>query len=80
MHLKIRRKKNDRIIINLYCSLQFLCDTKSMTYKINLTMEFRTRPTKRDVEDKLFNLLRDGFSLQRKEEYERKGEPPLQKI
>ncbi len=41
-----------------------------MTYKINLTMEFRTRPTKRDVEDKLFNLLRDGFSLQRKEEYE----------
>ena len=40
-----------------------------MTYKINLIMEFRTRPTKRDVEDKLFNLLRDGFSLQRKEEY-----------
>ena len=49
-------------------------------------MEFKNRPSKFEVETKLFNLLRDGFSLQRKEEYEKekqivgKGQPPLQKI
>ena len=42
-----------------------------MSYKINLTMEFRTRPTKADVENKLFDLIRDGFVLKTKEEHER---------
>tara|TARA_R100000329_G_scaffold126302_2_gene104916 strand:+ start:12607 stop:12750 length:144 start_codon:yes stop_codon:yes gene_type:complete len=31
-------------------------------------MEFKTRPTKYEVETKLFNLLRDGFSLRTLEE------------
>jgi len=43
-------------------------------YKIRLVLEFNTRPSKRDVEDKLFNLLRDGFSLKHMEEYEREKE------
>ena len=42
-----------------------------MTYKINLTMEFKTRPTKAEVEHKLFDLLRDGFVLKTKEEHEK---------
>ena len=42
-----------------------------MSYKINLTMEFKTRPTKSDVENKLFDLIRDGFVLKTKEEHER---------
>ena len=42
-----------------------------MTYKINLTLEFKTRPTKAEVEDKLFCLIRDGFTLKTKEEHER---------
>ena len=31
-------------------------------------MEFRTRPTKAEVESKLFELIRDGFSLRTVEE------------
>ena len=56
-----------------------------MSYKINLTMEFKTRPTKSEVEDKLFCLIRDGFTLKTKEEHERekqlvgKGQPSLPK-
>ena len=42
-----------------------------MSYKINICLEFRTRPTKAMVEDKLFNLIRDGFVLKTKEEHER---------
>ena len=42
-----------------------------MTYKINITLEFKTRPTKAEVEDKLFCLIRDGFTLKTKEEHER---------
>ena len=42
-----------------------------MSYKINLTMKFRTRPTKAEVENKLFDLIRDGFVLKTKEEHER---------
>ena len=42
-----------------------------MSYKINISLEFRTRPTKAMVEDKLFNLIRDGFVLKTKEEHER---------
>ena len=43
----------------------------TMSYKINICLEFRTRPTKAMVEDKLFNLIRDGFVLKTKEEHER---------
>ncbi len=32
-------------------------------YQINYRMEFKSRPTKTDVENKLFDLLRDGFTL-----------------
>tara|TARA_R100001163_G_C5014490_1_gene159308 strand:+ start:768 stop:941 length:174 start_codon:yes stop_codon:yes gene_type:complete len=42
-----------------------------MSYKINLTMEFKYRPTKSDVENKLFDLIRDGFTLKTKEEHEK---------
>ena len=42
-----------------------------MTYKINLVMEFKTRPTKAAVEHKLFDLLAGGFTLKTKEEHER---------
>ena len=42
-----------------------------MSYKINICLEFRTRPTKAEVENKLFNLIRDGFVLKTKEEHER---------
>ena len=31
-------------------------------------MEFKTRPTKAEVESKLFELIRDGFSLRTVEE------------
>ena len=31
-------------------------------------MEFKTRPSKYEVESKLFNLLRDGFTLRTPEE------------
>ena len=42
-----------------------------MSYKINITLEFKTRPTKAEVEDKLFCLIRDGFTLKTKEEHEK---------
>ena len=42
-----------------------------MSYKINICLEFRTRPTNAMVEDKLFCLIRDGFVLKTKEEHER---------
>ena len=42
-----------------------------MSYKINICLEFRTRPTKSEVENKLFNLIRDGFVLKTKEEHEK---------
>jgi hypothetical protein len=44
---------------------------KKAKYKIHLVLEFRTRPTKKDVMDRLFNLLRDGFTLKHKEDYEK---------
>ena len=31
-------------------------------------MEFKTRPTKAEVENKLFDLIRDGFTLRTIEE------------
>ena len=31
-------------------------------------MEFKTRPTKAEVENKLFDLIRDGFTLRTMEE------------
>ncbi len=31
-------------------------------------MEFKTRPTKAEVENKLFDLIRDGFTLRTPEE------------
>ena len=37
-------------------------------YVINYRMEFKTRPTKAEVESKLFELIRDGFSLRTVEE------------
>tara|TARA_R100001594_G_scaffold81241_1_gene115771 strand:- start:728 stop:901 length:174 start_codon:yes stop_codon:yes gene_type:complete len=37
-------------------------------YVINYKMEFKTRPSKYEVESKLFNLLRDGFTLRTPEE------------
>ena len=37
-------------------------------YTINYKMEFKTRPTKAEVESKLFELIRDGFSLRTVEE------------
>ena len=40
-----------------------------MSYKINI--KFKTRPTKSEVENKLFDLIRDGFVLKTKEEHER---------
>ena len=42
-----------------------------MSYKINITLEFKTRPTKAEVEDKLFCLIRDGFTLKTMEEHEK---------
>ena len=41
---------------------------KKNKYVINLSMEFKSRPTKSEVESKLFNLLRDGFTLRTPEE------------
>ena len=41
---------------------------KKNKYVINLSMEFKNRPTKSEVESKLFNLLRDGFTLRTPEE------------
>tara|TARA_Y100000401_G_C8168709_1_gene148051 strand:- start:41 stop:211 length:171 start_codon:yes stop_codon:yes gene_type:complete len=38
---------------------------------INLRLEFKTRPTKCEVEHKLFDLLKKGFVLKQKDEYER---------
>tara|TARA_A100001201_G_scaffold51960_1_gene51474 strand:+ start:323 stop:493 length:171 start_codon:yes stop_codon:yes gene_type:complete len=37
-------------------------------YVINYKMEFKTRPTKAEVESKLFELIRDGFTLRTMEE------------
>ena len=37
-------------------------------YIINYKMEVKTRPTKAEVESKLFELIRDGFSLRTVEE------------
>ena len=37
-------------------------------YIINYKMEFKRRPTKAEVESKLFELIRDGFSLRTVEE------------
>ena len=37
-------------------------------YIINYKMEFKTRPTKAEVESKLLELIRDGFSLRTVEE------------
>ncbi len=37
-------------------------------YIINYRMEFKTRPTKAEVENKLFDLIRDGFTLRTPEE------------
>ncbi len=41
---------------------------KKNKYVINLSMEFKTRPTKSEVESKLFDLLKDGFTLRTPEE------------
>tara|TARA_R100000655_G_scaffold53198_2_gene91088 strand:+ start:1364 stop:1537 length:174 start_codon:yes stop_codon:yes gene_type:complete len=35
---------------------------------INLKMEFKTRPSKYEVESKLFDLLKEGFTLRTPEE------------
>ncbi len=37
-------------------------------YVINYKMEFKTRPSKFDVESKLFDLLKEGFTLRTPEE------------
>ena len=37
-------------------------------YVIKYKMQFKTRPSKYEVESKLFNLLRDGFTLRTPEE------------
>ena len=37
-------------------------------YIINYRMEFKTRPTKAEVESKMFELIRDGFTLRTMEE------------
>tara|TARA_Y100000004_G_scaffold82116_1_gene92129 strand:+ start:168 stop:338 length:171 start_codon:yes stop_codon:yes gene_type:complete len=37
-------------------------------YVINYKMEFKTRPTKAEVESKMFELIRDGFTLRTVEE------------
>jgi len=37
-------------------------------YIINYKMEFKTRPTKAEVESKMFELIRDGFTLRTMEE------------
>lgn len=41
-----------------------------MTYKyeINLKLEFKTRPTKFEVESKLFDVLKNGFVLKSTED------------
>ena len=39
-------------------------------YIINYRMEFKTRPTKAEVENKLFDLIRDGFTLRTMEEHD----------
>ena len=44
---------------------------KDKKWFINLKLEFNTRPTKAEVENKLFDLIRDGFTLKTKEEHER---------
>ena len=42
--------------------------SKKNKYEINYKMEFNSRPSKLEVETKLFNLLRDGFTLRTPEE------------
>ena len=37
-------------------------------YQINYKMEFKTRPSKFEVESKLFDLLKNGFTLKSVEE------------
>ena len=37
-------------------------------YQLNYKMEFKTRPSKFDVECKLFDLLKNGFTLKSVEE------------
>ena len=37
-------------------------------YIINYKMEFKTSPSKFDVESKLFDLLKEGFTLRTPEE------------
>ena len=37
-------------------------------YQINYKMEFKTRPSKFEVESKLFDLLKNGFTLTSVEE------------
>ena len=37
-------------------------------YQINYKMEFKTRPSKFEVECKLFDLLKNGFTLKSVEE------------
>ena len=42
--------------------------SKKNKYEINYKMQFNSRPSKFEVETKLFNLLRDGFTLRTPEE------------
>ena len=42
--------------------------SKKNKYEINYKMQFNSRPSKLEVETKLFNLLRDGFTLRTPEE------------
>lgn len=37
-------------------------------YEINLKMQFKTRPSKVEVEHKLFDILKNGFTLRTEEE------------
>jgi hypothetical protein len=37
-------------------------------YEINLKMQFQTRPTKTEVEFKLFDILKNGFTLRSEDE------------
>ena len=37
-------------------------------YEINLKLQFKTRPTKHEVESKLFDVLKNGFILKSTED------------
>ena len=49
-------------------------------YKIHLQLDFDKRPSKWDVRSKLFDLLKDGFTLKQKDKYDREIKQIVDKV